>query len=44
VGREWIERQNGNIDKHHGNDINELYSGDIFVMQTPSGGGFGTSN
>ena len=44
VGREWIERKNGSVDKHHGNDINELYSGDVFVMQTPSGGGFGTIN
>jgi 5-oxoprolinase (ATP-hydrolysing) len=44
VGREWIERQNGSVDKHNGNDKNELYPGDVFVMQTPSGGGFGTIN
>jgi 5-oxoprolinase (ATP-hydrolysing) len=44
VGREWIERQNGSIHRHNGNDENELYTGDVFVMQTPSGGGFGTKN
>jgi 5-oxoprolinase (ATP-hydrolysing) len=41
IGREWIERQNGSVDRHNGNDKNELYPGDVFVMQTPSGGGFG---
>ena len=44
VGREWIERQNGSVDRHNGNDKNELYPGDVFVMQTPSGGGFGSIN
>jgi N-methylhydantoinase B/oxoprolinase/acetone carboxylase alpha subunit len=44
VGKEWIERQNGSIDQHNGNDINELHPGDVFVMHTPSGGGFGTKN
>ena len=44
VGREWIERQNGSVDRHNGNDENELYPGDVFVMQTPSGGGYGTIN
>ena len=44
IGREWIERHNGIIDRHNGNDKNELYPGDVFVMQTPSGGGFGTKN
>ena len=44
VGSEWIERQNGSIDRHKANDINELYLDDVFVMQTPSGGGFGAKN
>ena len=44
VGREWIERQSGGISRHNGNDKNELYPGDVFVMQTPSGGGFGAKN
>ena len=41
VGREWIERADGTNVKHTGNDQNEVYPGDVFVMQTPSGGGMG---
>ncbi len=41
VGREWIERADGTRVEHNGNDQNEVYPGDVFVMQTPSGGGFG---
>ncbi|MGD1924025.1 MAG: hydantoinase B/oxoprolinase family protein [Paracoccaceae bacterium] len=41
VGREWIERADGSRVEHGGNDQNEVYPGDVFVMQTPSGGGYG---
>jgi 5-oxoprolinase (ATP-hydrolysing) len=41
VGTEWIERSDGSRDEHRGNDQNEVYPGDVFVMQTPSGGGYG---
>ena len=41
---QWIELQSGIIDRHKGNNKNELYPGDVFVMETPSGGGFGTKN
>ena len=41
VGRDWIERADGSRTEHKGNDQNEVYPGDLFVMQTPSGGGFG---
>ena len=41
VGKEWIERSDGNRVDHQGNDQNEIYPQDIFVMQTPSGGGYG---
>ena len=41
VGKEWIERSDGSIVDHAGVDENEVYPGDVFVMQTPSGGGFG---
>ncbi len=41
VGREWIERTDGSRIDHAGNDQNQVYPGDVFVMQTPSGGGFG---
>ncbi len=41
VGREWIERADGTVTPHKGNDQNEVHPGDVFVMQTPSGGGYG---
>jgi 5-oxoprolinase (ATP-hydrolysing) len=41
VGKEWIERADGSIVDHAGVDENEVQPGDVFVMQTPSGGGFG---
>ncbi len=41
VGREWIKRADGTLVEHAGNDQNEVYPGDVFVMQTPSGGGMG---
>jgi 5-oxoprolinase (ATP-hydrolysing) len=41
VGREWIERADGSVVTHAGVDENEVYPGDTFVMQTPSGGGYG---
>jgi 5-oxoprolinase (ATP-hydrolysing) len=41
VGKEWIERADGSVVEHAGVDENEVYPGDVFVMQTPSGGGFG---
>ena len=41
VGKEWIERKDGSIVPHRGVDENEVHPGDVFVMQTPSGGGFG---
>jgi 5-oxoprolinase (ATP-hydrolysing) len=42
VGREWIIRADGSRVEHGGNDQNEVHAGDLFVMQTPSGGGWGT--
>ncbi|MEM7267821.1 MAG: hydantoinase B/oxoprolinase family protein [Pseudomonadota bacterium] len=43
VGSEWIERADGTRVEHAGNDQNQIYPGDLFVMQTPAGGGFGRS-
>ena len=42
VGREWIERSDGARTDHAGNDQNIVQPGDIFVMETPSGGGYST--
>ena len=43
VGREWIERADGSVTAHAGNDQNQVLPGDVFVMQTPAGGGYGTA-
>ncbi len=44
VGREWIERSDGTVSEHAGNDQNTVYSNDVFVMQTPAGGGYGEAD
>ncbi len=40
-GKEWLERTDGKILNLNGNDSCEVKPNDLFVMQTPGGGGFG---
>ena len=40
-GKEWLERTDGSILNLNGNDSCEVESNDLFVMETPGGGGFG---
>ena len=40
-GKEWLERKDGRIEKLEGNDSCNVDVDDLFIMQTPSGGGFG---
>ena len=40
TGRNSIERQNGSRDILEGNDASMMQKGDVFVMQTPGGGGY----
>jgi 5-oxoprolinase (ATP-hydrolysing) len=40
-GRQWVERANGAHDILTGTDRAELEPGDVFVIETPGGGGFG---
>jgi len=40
-GKEWLERNDGKILKLNGNDSCEVEPNDLFVMETPGGGGFG---
>ena len=40
-GREWLEKKNGTIVELQGNDCCEVEEEDLFIMLTPSGGGFG---
>jgi 5-oxoprolinase (ATP-hydrolysing) len=44
VGRNWIERKDNTIDVMTGTDKRAVFPGDIFVLETPGGGGYGTPN
>jgi 5-oxoprolinase (ATP-hydrolysing) len=41
AGRQWVDRADGSRDVLTGTDSSELLAGDVFVIQTPGGGGFG---
>ncbi len=41
VGRDWVERADGTIHSLQGIDACEVHPDDIFVMETPGGGGWG---
>jgi 5-oxoprolinase (ATP-hydrolysing) len=43
VGRQWVDRAGGGRDILTGTDRAELAPGDIFVIETPGGGGFGAA-
>ena len=40
-GRNQVVRADGTTLELHGNDSCDMQAGDVFIMQTPSGGGFG---
>ena len=40
-GRNWVERTDGTVDEMTGQDHRRVDAGDVFVLETPSGGGFG---
>jgi 5-oxoprolinase (ATP-hydrolysing) len=40
-GRQWVERAAGGRDVMTGTDQAELAPGDVFVIETPGGGGYG---
>ena len=40
-GRDSVERADGNIEPLSGNAETEVQPGDVFVMETPGGGGYG---
>jgi len=41
VGRNWVERADGTIEEMTGTDSRSMKPGDTFVLQSPSGGGYG---
>ncbi len=42
VGRNWVERRDGTHTELGGADKTEVGPGDVFVIETPGGGGFGS--
>ena len=43
VGRNWVERVDGTREDFGATFKVEMNEGDVFVIQTPGGGGFGTA-
>jgi len=43
TGANWIERADGRVDQLGYADEAAVQSGDVFVLQTPGGGGFGNA-
>src|SRR5690606_18482076 len=41
VGRNYVIRKNGTVEELKGTDMTEVEAGDVFVIETPGGGGFG---
>ena len=41
AGQQWVERADGSRDVLTGTDSAELCPGDVFVIETPGGGGYG---
>ncbi len=44
VGRNWVERADGSVLQLGGADKAELVPGDVFVIETPGGGGYGAAD
>jgi 5-oxoprolinase (ATP-hydrolysing) len=42
VGRNWISRKDGTVESLEGCDQTDMNIGDVFVIETPGGGGFGS--
>ena len=40
-GLNWIERSNGDIDRFGATHTATMHPGDVFVIETPGGGGYG---
>jgi len=43
LGRNWIERADGSRHEMTGTDKADIAVGDVFVIETPGGGGYGTA-
>ncbi|MFW5666468.1 MAG: hydantoinase B/oxoprolinase family protein [Coleofasciculus sp.] len=43
VGKNYVERQDGTVEELGNTAVVEMDAGDVFVIETPGGGGFGSS-
>jgi 5-oxoprolinase (ATP-hydrolysing) len=43
VGRNWVERKDGSREEFGGTHAVAMAPGDVFVIATPGGGGFGAA-
>ncbi|MEX0502600.1 hydantoinase B/oxoprolinase family protein [Alphaproteobacteria bacterium LSUCC0719] len=44
VGRNWVERSDGSVEELTATDLRAMQPGDVFVIETPGGGGFGRAD
>jgi 5-oxoprolinase (ATP-hydrolysing) len=43
AGRQWVERRDGSVETLSGTAQAEVSAGDVFVIETPGGGGYGAA-
>jgi len=41
LGRNYVERRDGSVTEQEGTDSTEVHEGDVYVIETPGGGGYG---
>jgi 5-oxoprolinase (ATP-hydrolysing) len=44
LGKSWVERRDGTLQTLGSAEQTEVFPGDVFVISTPSGGGFGRAD
>jgi 5-oxoprolinase (ATP-hydrolysing) len=44
LGRNYVERSDGTVEELGSTAVVEMSDGDVFVIETPGGGGFGVSS
>jgi 5-oxoprolinase (ATP-hydrolysing) len=42
LGRNWVEREDGSVEEFGATHTAEMHAGDVFAIETPGGGGFGS--
>jgi 5-oxoprolinase (ATP-hydrolysing) len=44
LGRNYVERSDGTIEELSSTAVAQMNAGDVFVIETPGGGGYGSLN